>query len=100
MDDLALAVQDAIDAVREIAPNLVHPEPLAVAPIPASSTLRVDSSTKHHTTNAADLAESTLPLQRSRRPRSVPSDGFRNSFQVVFRLLSGGGSIPRPASES
>ena len=46
MDEVALAIEQAVHRIREVAADLIHHNPLGLDAIPAIFTLRVDNSMK------------------------------------------------------
>jgi hypothetical protein len=59
MDEVALAVQDALHTVGEIAPDLIHPDPIS---------LGCDSSNLHPAGRQLDEEQHYEPLQTSSSP--------------------------------
>ena len=95
MNQVALAIQDSVDGIGQIPADLAHPQAVGSGR---------DAGNLHLARRQLDEEQHDEPLQpspgphfhgeESRRPRSAPSVCVRNSFQVVFRLRSGAGSIP------
>ncbi len=66
----------------------------AAAAMPAISTLRVDNSMKNSTMNRWSPRRVHTSTVKKSAATASSQCRLRNSFQVVFRLRSGAGSIP------
>jgi hypothetical protein len=94
MDKISLAVQDAVVRIREIPIDLAHPQ---------ARFGRRDPGNLDLSCGPLDEEQHEEPLQPSPGPYSTVNKSaatissqcrLRNSFQVVFRLRSGAGSMP------
>jgi hypothetical protein len=94
MDQVALARQEAIAGIREVATHLAHPGASGSAVTPAISTRRVDSSMKKSTANRVrPRPVHTSTVKKSAAARTSQW-AFRNSVHVAFFARSGAGSRP------
>src|SRR2546427_266761 len=94
MDQIALAIQNSVDGIGKIPADLTHPQPVCGSRDARDSTLRVDNSNEEQHDEA--LQPPPDPHFHGEETAATISSQcrLRNSFQVVFRLRSGAGSIP------